>query len=390
MRKWLKGCILFIVVGIIGLGWFVWNAQTDPMADWIYYCPTNTDNAYDENGKPIDERTLWRVHRKSGEKQLVWSDPLDASHFVMSEDAIFFWEYHERKHRLCQINADGSECRELYRGSDVPCRNLAYQDGWLYFFTIDQNNMISCMRLEVETSELEVVLPEASIDFARTRLITTEDYLYTITRQVEDREVKRRGIVSYDLDTGETYTCLDLNLGALGDMSDETVPYLDLAVCGEYLVLLCSTDNAIIQKIYATQKDECITEETVWEEVRFPDMKEPSMPPYSWEYTYNLGFYIMDYTNRYQFYDGYVFYLNENAELCSRPLLGDAEDVTVYEGTALGRDSRGSIVANPADLTFGKDCFYYRYASEVEDVKDDGVWQNPKVVQWSGHIGRLP
>lgn len=85
MRKWLKGCILFFVAGMIGLGW------------------------------------------------LVWSDPLDASHFVMSEDAIFFWEYYERKHRLCQINADGSECRELYRGSDVPCRNLAYQDGWLFF-----------------------------------------------------------------------------------------------------------------------------------------------------------------------------------------------------------------------------------------------------------------
>ena len=65
------------------------------MADWIYYCPVNTDNAYDESGKPIEERTLWRIHKKSGEKQLVWNNPLNSGHFVMSEDAIFFREFVE-------------------------------------------------------------------------------------------------------------------------------------------------------------------------------------------------------------------------------------------------------------------------------------------------------
>ncbi len=95
----------------------------------------------------------------------------------------------------------------------------------------------------------------------------------------------------------------------------------------------------------------------------------------------------------YVFHQGYAYYLNEDWNLCSRPLSGNPEEVTVYEGTAFMVEKLGRVNDCECTLAFGDNCFYYRYYTEIDEEDAAKIrFENyePIPTEWADYIGELP
>lgn len=191
---------------------------------------------------------------------------------------------------------------------------------------------------------------------------------------------------------------MDLNTG-MDVPTIEGSQVLYLTECGDYLVLLYldEKEHGFTKGIYATKKGNKITKKTVWQQVYFPDMQEgtaiPPNPPY-----YDTMEYTITEASEcgYVFQDGYVYYLNEDWNLCSRPLFGEENEKIVYEGTALAPDEKGRVKMRSGTLAFGKDCFYYHYYTAIEEEDASNVWNRhtinyePIPIKWEDYIRKLP
>jgi len=155
--------------------------------------------------------------------------------------------------------------------------------------------------------------------------------------------------------------------------------------CGEYLVAECWEEKEIVG-MYATRKGKVISGETEWEQVSQDGMIERHIVEDAFG------------DNGVVFHEGYLYFLNDQFELCSRPLLGEADDTVVYDGTQVAvaqeMDYAGHLLPNKScTLSFGEDMFLYRYCARFEINREyvDEQMQRIKFepAGWARYMGEL-
>ena len=294
------------------------------------------------------------------------------------------------------MEPDGNNKTLIYEGM-VNANSLQQEDDWLYFSLMTDSRIPieeqkDYWRFHMKTGELESFLPyertETLVMFSS--FVVAGKYFYTIAEKDG-----KRGILSYRLDSGEKQFCEKLNMEEVGGIG---IKSLMLEECGDYLVLLyldyLGAGNTA--SMYVTKKGEAISEETEWKEIRFPDMLERTASPPTPLPRTGASYPMIDtntnnsYTG-YAFRDGFVYYLNTDWKLCSRPLFGEPGEVTVYEETTLPVDEENRFWDMSCSLSFGKDCFYYRYYTEIiPDSAVNHAGYHPCPAAWGGYIGKLP
>ena len=372
MKRTIKYVIFLVVLVVFLIGSYLILGRKSSMKDWIYCRIAETMNDVDEEGRWLS-RGLYRIHKKTGERELVWDR--NGAYLVVGEK-VYTMDWFSG---IYQMDPDGSNVEQIYEEKKfITSIGLCYEEDWLYFSTLE-----GYYRLHVRTREIEEVLE--GIPFrtlkGHTYPIVGKGYFYTT--MLTDGTYK---VFSKCLKSGEVRECQELSTGRPNPKEELNQDYY-LIKCGDYLVL-CYQENAKKMAMYATKIGGFVTEETVWEEVRFPDMKKGSAEAPHWD--------TLAYYGNYAFWEGYVFYHNEDWKLCSRPLLGEAEDVTVYEGTTLVRDQEGRYFSLATDLGFGEEGFYYRHYTEIDEedaAKEEhrGIGNyEPIPTKWDGYIGELP
>jgi hypothetical protein len=383
-------CVITIVAGII-----LWNMTNKNLTDeWIYYSFLEGKGDLDLSGKER-KSGLWRIQKESGKQELIWDGSGEGSYvaFFVTEDNIYAQKLFEGIYRM---DLDGSNLTPVYKGT-VNAYQLRYQDDWLYFSnSLDKKEQSykgdSYLRLHTKTGELDSFLPDRCTitKTPYSSFVVDGDSFYTITAL--DGQM---GILHYNLNTKiqKQYSFSELSLP---DWKEKNEMSFELEDCGEYILLICLDYRASghMMGIYAAKKGSAISEETVWKEVRFPDMLPgTAAPPHC--LPAEGGYAIVGgERSGYIFHDNFAYYLNEDWKLCSRPLFGKPEEVTVYEETSLAVDSEGRFRDMSCCLSFGKRNFYYRYYTKIdeENAVNNAGNENyrPIPTEWRGYIGNIP
>ena len=360
--------------------------------EWIYYSLPPGKGA---------EMGLWRIHTETGEKEHIWEKY--GAFFVLEEEiyAQTNWE------GVYRMDLDGSNPELIFEGS-TNCLNLCYENDWIYFFIwskhFTEQGGAYFIRYHTQTGQTELLLQDirtpAFAPVAYTSFIINGDYLYTI-----GASDGKWGIISYHIKTGEQTICTDLSTkraAPLVDVEDECQLYI--TECGDQLVLLYlyAKEHGFTTGMYAAPKGDAITKKTKWRKIQFPDMEKgsflPPNPPYYAEMQYAIieGSYC-----GYIFHDGYVYYLNEDWNLCCRPLFGKSKEVIIYNGTALAADLNGGLSGvkgkykeYSCTLAFGEHHLYYRYYTTFDEKEAElnrGIINfDCSVSNWMDYIGDLP
>ncbi len=129
-----------------------------------------------------------------------------------------------------------------------------------------------------------------------------------------------------------------------------------------------------------------------WQKDIFPE-KPTELPAFRDPSLSRDVFGIPNAAGGYVFHDGFIYYLDRNWVLCSRPLLGKGEEGAVrYEGTGIAVDAKGHPPAGMSRLYFGETKFYYQYVAEIYETADtqELEYTAPRVKEMGEYIGELP
>jgi len=380
-------CWLIFIVSMIIL-FFCFNKN-----EWIYFIALPNGVTEEES-----DNALWRINARTEKQELIWNNGVSA--FLEVDDQLYI---QESDGGIYRTDVDGTDAQLIYEGYTNNAF-LIEENGWLFFSAWSPNEEsswlkaeeLSFVRYHIETGEVEEFLQGTVIglNFMQSTFVVHNDQFYTIGI-LEGRY----GIINYDLCTGEQSACFELATGRKSPLVADESEKLYMTECGEYIVLmyLDYAEPGFVKEIYATPKGKPISEETQWEEVRFPDMQEGTAYPPHGVVGENAGYTIREAAHcGYVFHDGYVFYQDKNWNLNCRPLFGKKEEVIVYEGTALKEDFKGRVAGRSCSLSFGGKYFYYQFYTDIDEEEAANPlyveldFYQPKPMKWDGYIGEKP
>ena len=219
--------------------------MTGSTNDWIYY-----SLAGDETTKG----GLWRIHKETRDKELVWEGRYCM--FLVLGEELFVQDRGEGVYRM---EPDGSNPELIFEGT-ANAHDLYYEDGWVYFSIYDnrpeEDTAVSgqYLRYHIKTKKTEIVLAgirTSTWAFHSNFVVSGEDFYAVVWSE------GKRGILSYNLKTGKQKICLDLDTGIEAPSIDGGYA-LFLADSGEEELILAYFDlkKMAIPKNYVLPKKE--------------------------------------------------------------------------------------------------------------------------------------